>query len=227
VKFGVEIGEYCGVVGCRGGSFSACCPSGPPAPRPPGAPTTSRPQGDHSSREGPRVCRLAGGGKRIRTPGPTCGRGSLWANGTERCRRIRQWTPMDSSGTKPSASAAAEERRRVGTNIGRICAAARAVGWDRWFESGFLKGRVQCEPTFTRGRPLPGYRRRFRCEPDAPIDQRGLIGRGGDRWAGPASFGFDGEGPPSAMAITTMIVVWTGRPKPVRRCRPDAKSRLL
>jgi hypothetical protein len=26
------------------------------------------------------------------------------------------------------------------------------------------------------------------------------------------------------MAITTMIVVWTGRPKPVRRCRPDAKS---
>src|SRR5271156_3001856 len=27
--------------------------------------------------------RLAAGGKRIRTPGPTCGCGSLWANGTE------------------------------------------------------------------------------------------------------------------------------------------------
>src|SRR5277367_4579883 len=38
--------------------------------------------------------------KRIRTPGPTCGCGSLWANGTEitrvreRCSRIRQWTPI-------------------------------------------------------------------------------------------------------------------------------------
>src|SRR5271163_3089619 len=27
--------------------------------------------------------RLAAGGKRIRTPGPTCGFGSLWANGTK------------------------------------------------------------------------------------------------------------------------------------------------
>jgi hypothetical protein len=52
------------------------------------------------SREGPRVCRLPAGGSRIRTPGPTCGCGSLWANGTEitrvreRCSRIRQWTPI-------------------------------------------------------------------------------------------------------------------------------------
>jgi hypothetical protein len=29
-----------------------------------------RPQGDHSSRGGPGVCRLAGGGSRIRTVGP-------------------------------------------------------------------------------------------------------------------------------------------------------------
>jgi hypothetical protein len=50
---------------------------------------------------------------------------------------------MDSSGTKPSASAAAEERRRVETNIGRRCAAVRAVGWDRGFESGFLQRGVR------------------------------------------------------------------------------------
>jgi hypothetical protein len=65
---------------------------------------------------GPGVCRLAAGGKRIRTPGPTCGCGSLWANGTERCRRIRQWTPMDSSGTKPSASAPGRADRRERTS---------------------------------------------------------------------------------------------------------------
>jgi hypothetical protein len=36
--------------------------------------------------------RLAAGGKRIRTPGPTCGCGSLWAKTRvrERCSRIRQ-----------------------------------------------------------------------------------------------------------------------------------------
>jgi hypothetical protein len=62
------------------------------------------------------VRRLAAGGKRIRTPGPTCGCGSLWANGTERCRRIRQWTPMDSSGTKPSASAPGRADRRERTS---------------------------------------------------------------------------------------------------------------
>jgi hypothetical protein len=100
-----------------------------------------RPRNKGSNRENQVRTGLSAGGKRIRTPGPTCGCGSLWANGTEitrvreRRRQIRQWTPMDSSGTKPSASAAAEERRRVGTNIGRICAAARAVGWDRGFES--------------------------------------------------------------------------------------------
>jgi hypothetical protein len=46
----------------------------------------------------------------------------------------------------PSASAAAEERRGVGTIIGGIRAATRAVGWDRAFESGSLQRRVQWEP---------------------------------------------------------------------------------
>src|SRR5271155_526651 len=103
-----------------------------------------------STAEEPMVRRLSAGGKRIRTPGPTCGCGSLWANGTEitrvreRCSRIRQWTPIGFE-WQPSASAAAEERRGGGTNIGRICAAARAVGWDRGFESGSLQQGVSNE----------------------------------------------------------------------------------
>jgi hypothetical protein len=36
----------------------------------------------------------------------------------ERCSRIRQWTPIGFE-WRPSASAAAEERRGVGTNIGK------------------------------------------------------------------------------------------------------------
>jgi hypothetical protein len=37
----------------------------------------------------------------------------------ERCSRIRQWTPIGFEWHEPSASAAAEERRGVGTNVGR------------------------------------------------------------------------------------------------------------
>jgi hypothetical protein len=37
----------------------------------------------------------------------------------ERCSRVRQWTPIGFEWHEPSASAAAEERRGVGTNIGR------------------------------------------------------------------------------------------------------------
>ena len=37
----------------------------------------------------------------------------------ERCSRIRQWTPIGFEWHEPSAGAAAEERRGVGTNIGR------------------------------------------------------------------------------------------------------------
>ena len=37
----------------------------------------------------------------------------------ERCSRTRQWAPIGFEWHEPSASAAAEERRGVGTNIGR------------------------------------------------------------------------------------------------------------
>jgi hypothetical protein len=37
----------------------------------------------------------------------------------ERCSRVRQWTPIGFEWHERSASAAAEERRGVGTNIGR------------------------------------------------------------------------------------------------------------
>jgi hypothetical protein len=73
--------------------------AGPPAsnlslakPQPPWA---RRPQGDHSSREGPGVCRLAGGGKRIRTSSPVrMDRASILSNNVDlllATRVVRGW----------------------------------------------------------------------------------------------------------------------------------------
>jgi hypothetical protein len=97
-----------------------------------------RPQGDHSSQEGPGVYRLAGGAKGIRTGGPTSS--GAWRHDPSSCTRAMLRRPAESN---------------------RCSSAASSFGWDRGFESCFLQRRVLCEPEGElRPDPFPADRPR-------------------------------------------------------------------